>query len=35
MTIKKFFEVMEHIHFVFGIPVFPEKLENAPKGYIE
>lgn len=35
MTIKKFFEVMEQIHFVFGIPDFPESLEAAPEGIVE
>jgi len=35
MTIKRFFEIMEQLHFVFGIPAFPEKLENAPEGIIE
>ena len=34
MTLARFFELMDHIHFVFGVPAFPEKLENAPKGEI-
>lgn len=35
MNIKQFFEIMEHIHFVFGIPAFPEKLLDAPEGIVE
>jgi len=34
MTLPHFFKLMEHIHFVFGIPDFPEKLENAIEGVI-
>lgn len=31
-SLQRFFEEMERIHFVFGIPQFPDTLENAPIG---
>lgn len=34
MNIEKFFQVMEQIHFFFGFPSFPEKLDQAPLGVI-
>lgn len=34
MNIEKFFQVMDQIHFFFGFPAFPEKLNQAPFGEI-
>lgn len=34
MTLERFFEVMEQIHFVFGIPVC-DSLTDAIEGIIE
>lgn len=35
MTLLDFFKTMDHIHFVFGIPYFPERLTDCVYGEIE
>lgn len=35
MNLFDFFKRMEWIHFVFGIPLFPENLNDAPEGIVE
>jgi hypothetical protein len=34
MTLKQFFEMMEHLHFVFGLPVQYQTLEQTIQGEI-
>lgn len=34
MNMYQFFKVMEQIHFIFGVPAFPESLEKTIEGEI-